>query len=735
MKRRRAIDLGDIAVTTVPVPAVPSPEPIAQPDPYDQDVLNALPTKVKTEIDFGDEQPDESGLPDPVEMVRQAIAADLDSSVFSSQQFPEADNVIDWCRGHQWLNYETDLFARQIQVLVKFFEDACYFCSDVDYIHDVKVDDSPTDVLSHYTLLQHGICPNCKRNRTEILAEWIKDSRYGQFNRWDACVEPRPVPPNEFVGIWGQRSGKSITTASFIWTYILHRLLVLPSPTRYYRLATNGVLQASFVSPTRGQGKDNLWDPFLHAYDASPWFKQVAQYLKQESKRLGVMLYHRQQTFMVFPGKRIAAHVQTANNVTLRGATRCFGAVDELGHLSFTSNGTKRASVHDGTEIFTSLANSLRTIRSAAESRRVQLGDYSAIDGYMVNVSSPLDIGDPIEQRAAIAPKSFRMYCTRFPTWKVNPKENEDLIREEFAGNPVIFTRDFGAQPQRAANPFIQDEKIVDVTTVEKSPRIFTSVIETVETDGGVSLLRAKLSKITSDKSVPRCITVDNGERNNSFALCVARYYPEQDGMLVEELLEIAPTKEAAVDLAWCYNELVVPLVKQLHCVHVAYDRWESGYAVADLRTNYKIDAQRYSLRWKDFELFRDDLCGMRVFTAQPEVPWKQVLTVPLADRAQWPRAHFQAQLLTVSERAKTLSKPTNGNDDSFRTVVLAHRFISKFREAYRHNQRVEGDRAADRPVALFFGRSNRGHGAGPGRSKGQGRGSGRHAAMGPGAL
>ena len=78
MKRRRAIDLDDLTVAPGPTA---SPEPVATPDQdsFDQDVVNALPTKVQDDIDFGEEIRDDSGLPDPVAMVRQAIAADLDS--------------------------------------------------------------------------------------------------------------------------------------------------------------------------------------------------------------------------------------------------------------------------------------------------------------------------------------------------------------------------------------------------------------------------------------------------------------------------------------------------------------------------------------------------------------------------------------------------------------------------------------------------------------------------------
>lgn len=1212
-----------------PVVLVPQPRievmPVVLPEPEEPEYQAVLsdPGDPYVKSDYGifvpKESEDTSFLPDPVEMVRQAIACDLDSSALSEHRFAESTNIIDWCRGHQWLNASTELFPRQIEVLSRFFEDICYFCSDAEYVHNVPVDDRVGDVLDRFCFLQHGVCPNCKRNRREMLEDWIKDSRYGRLRTstgsyegfsWDQAVIPRPVPPNEFVGIWGQRSGKSLLVATFMWTYILHRLLAQTSLPRYYRIMDNAVLEAAFVAPTKHQVEKYMWMPFMNMWDSSPWFKQVTRYLEQESKRLGVSLYRRQQTFIIFPGKRLAVHMLAANSANLRGGTRvfclvgntlvnttkglipieqkqdlinnqiyingethavvthidagkkpvvqvtlrrgfsltataqhrlrvlthdltvtwkrvgdlvigdciavglgatfstqllltympkkevtymlqvcefvankgsfCFSDIcsaidaknirsflhplvkrgmltkkgklggnynyaitdkfdlnllkkemrrpkfktrdnaifptemtedlgyllgyyvsegsysenakiftftntdkrvidhfvscfertfgvqpyvsfcasaqnrkavytvvvscpiikdflryvglkpsvshtksvpwsilqapkqvvlaflsayiegdghistkticasscsqrlikqlqllllrlkilsqiiterkakaatektdfhhalyglrlhrpsaiqlaklltcctkgkdfdfnlsrlshddfkvpfltpycdasysaqpkwiyttsslnavhdnyaidrlqkerpdlhnrvmalqdtdtvwlpvtnlaqlglksvydltisgdehafiangvvvhncsdDELGWFNSTEDGKKRASVRDGTEVFTSLERSLRTVRSGAERRRKQLGDFNAIDGYMANISSPSDISDPIEQRASIAPKSFRMFFTRYKTWDVNPNEDEDLIREETAGSPIKFTRDYCAIPPMATNPFIQDEKVIDQIIADKAPRICEVTVQAEQQTEGLALLRPKLSKLIADHAIPRCIAIDNGERKNSFALCVARYYPEQDGMLVEELVEVAPAQGSMVDLASCYNDLILPLVKQLRCIHVVYDQWESSYAVADLRTNHKIDAQRYSLKWKDFELFRQDLLGLRVFMGKPEVAWRQVLaTTDLVERAQWPRAHFQSQLATVNEQGKRLTKPLKGNDDLFRTVTLAHYFITKHRELYKHNIRVEGGgHDGDHPVAMFFGRSARG--------------------------
>jgi len=148
-------------------------------------------------------------LPDPVQLVQQAIAADLDSAVLTERSFDVANNVIEWCTNHRYLNASDPLWPRQIEMLSRFFEDVCYFCSDADYIHGVPVDDPVGDVLDRFCLLEHGVCPRCRRNRLEMLSEWQRDPRYARYHVWDPSVKLRGVPPNEFNGIWGQRSGKS----------------------------------------------------------------------------------------------------------------------------------------------------------------------------------------------------------------------------------------------------------------------------------------------------------------------------------------------------------------------------------------------------------------------------------------------------------------------------------------------------------------------------------------------
>ncbi|KKN21811.1 hypothetical protein LCGC14_0921680, partial [marine sediment metagenome] len=571
----------------------------------------------------------EATLPDPVELVRQAVKADLDSAVLKERRFDVAKNSIEWCTSHRYLNASDPLWPRQIEMLARFFEDVCYFCSDTDYVHNVLVDDSVGNVMDRFCLLEHGVCPRCQRNRLEMLQEWQRDPRYVKYHAWDSSVNLRGVPPNEFCGIWGQRSGKSFAVATFFWTYILHRYLAIPNVPAYYRLASNTVLEAVFVAPVKEQVKTYMWLPFFHVYDASPWFREYVDHLKSEEGKIGIPLYHRSVESLAFPSKRLAVYMKAANSGTLRGGTRIWATLDELGWFSATEDGKKRAGIKDGTEVFTSLNRSLRTVRTRANKRRSQLSDHDVLDAYMFCISSPSSVNDPIEQRAAIASKTPRMMHTRYATWEVNPEEDEETIREEEGSDEVKFKRDYCAQPPRAASPFIAQSPLLQqlVDHEQTTRKLFVyEVAAQVEHDTGITLLRPTLKRRAADKITPRVLTVDNGEKQNSFSVCMASYYPEHDGILLEEFLEVAPYRHHQVDLQWCYDELVLGLVNTFNVVAVYYDRWESSYAVRDLRTNHHIDAERYSLKWKDFDQFREDLRGSKIWFPVPECDPEELL-------------------------------------------------------------------------------------------------------------
>jgi len=407
----------------------------------------------------------------------------------------------------------------------------------------------------------------------------------------------------------------------------------------------------------------------------------------EEGHRVGIPLYHAATRFILFPGKRISVHVRAASSTNLRGATRIFATLDELGWFNTTPDGKRRAGVKDGTEVFNALDNSLVTVRTQADRRRRKLNDYNTIDGYMLNISSPSSIADPIMQRAAVSSKHPRMYYTHYATWDVNPEEEKTTIKEQMAGNPERLQRDFYAIPPRALSPFFPNANLVrqlELSVEEQSQAdLFSYTIDEVRDEDGRAILRPIVQNFQSDFLGGRVLAIDNGEVDNSFALCIARFDPELDGVQYEEFLEVAPFKGFSVDLAWCYDELIVPLVNTYRFVRVVFDRWNSAQQVHDLRNNYQVETERYTLKWSDFEAYRHAMQDMKVRFPSPEIAPDELLQLRGRLRSQYPRAHFQLQLTTVEEFSRKVYKPENGTDDLFRVGALAHSDIMRHKDEY----------------------------------------------------
>jgi hypothetical protein len=151
----------------------------------------------------------------------------------------------------------------------------------------------------------------------------------------------------------------------------------------------------------------------------------------------------------------------------------------------------------------------------------------------------------------------------------------------------------------------------------------------------------------------------------------------------------------------------------------VVYDRWNSAHAVHDLRTNYSIDAVRYTLKWKDFNLFREHLYGSKIWFSKPETKVEEVLrTANIGMRARWPRTHLQAQIVTVNQFGKQIFKPDQGNDDLFRGAALCHRTIQANIKEYRSKTRLVNYSAHPDSIGFFSSRNGTRSTAGSGQRR-----------------
>lgn len=602
-------------------------------------------------------------LIDPEALIKEAVNANLDASIFEidDNEHPQAPNVIQWVIGATFLN--TSLFTKQAEILVKLYADYCPECTDPDYFENVPVDDSSGIgyFQERVALLFEGKCDKCGKTRPELFDEI----------------------PNELVAVLGQRSGKSVLTASHIATYQLHRFLKLPNPARYYKQIAGQVFDMVFTAFTAGQAKSTLWSKFDGAIQASPWFKDYHQFLDTKGRELGIELYSHKNTFLVYGGsKRLLATYKPSDLRSLRGDTRIFAAIDELGWM-----GEGDAVKANGEEVHKSLGNSLRTIRSGAK-RKWDDGEYNAPTAIMANISSPSSAWDPIMTLLKQGKTNKSMVCFHSSTWDFNPQiRREDLASEEQT-NAAAFARDFGADPPLADTPWLGNVQNLERVYDPNLKSIFKYGHTYIQDEAGTGRYVAAELRASSliDDGIPRIITVDAGETGNAFS--VGMYHLEAseefgDTVITDAQVEVQPEHNKSINetvpvhFPTMVDNFIVQLCNSYSVAYVVWDRWQSTGEIQRLRDK-KIVAEKYSPKRVDFQNLRNRIHSGRLKAPSPERT--DFADFDLHDpicRKRFPWTHFYIQLATVREVGLKVLKPLGGDDDMFRTLVLADKYLS----------------------------------------------------------
>lgn len=109
---------------------------------------------------------------------------DLGTLELRSHAIDSAANSVDWMTSRRFVDFTP--WPRQIQIAVNLFEDYCPDCSDMNVVQDMW-GLSLNFIKSKVSLLQHGICPQCGKDRNQLRQE---QKLYGI---------------QELVGIAGQR--------------------------------------------------------------------------------------------------------------------------------------------------------------------------------------------------------------------------------------------------------------------------------------------------------------------------------------------------------------------------------------------------------------------------------------------------------------------------------------------------------------------------------------------------
>lgn len=466
-------------------------------------------------------------------------------------------------------------------------------------------------------------------------------------------------------------SGKSKLVA-MLATYINHRFLKIPNPLRTFNQSSGDMFLGTFSGLTLDQCNRNLWSPFRSFMDASPWFQNYHRYLRDQEKKLGVELFHELQNSLTYIHKNMHWYSTGSEARKMRGDTRIFAAIDELGWM-ISDEAKADLLLMNADAVYTSLVNSLTTMRT--KYRQVNGPDnYDLPPILMANVSSPSSAKDKIMRLVKDAKKNTRILAFNVPTWEMNPDFTYTSLREEFSHyDELTFNRDFGAEPPLAANPFLSESRLVDKIAVTEGFSGFR-VTTIVEKDNfGDNYKTARMTILKPDKIIPRLVTFDLGYRKNSLAACVFSLSPESKPRL-DFAIAITPDPNLKIraNVVDVFEKFTVPLVENYRIKHAFFDRWQSLDQIERLKM-MEVDARMYSLTYKDMESVRGSIIAQSVEIPKLDKPMADYVREYVEDSLSTDNASavLGMQLLTVRDMGHKMTKPLLGDDDIFRAFCL----------------------------------------------------------------
>lgn len=468
------------------------------------------------------------------------------------------------------------------------------------------------------------------------------------------------------------------TGIGFPILYLVHRLLKLKNPSEFYGIKAGTVLDVHFIAIDYTGAKKNMFNPMMENYNSSPWFETYNQILDHAAKRRGEdELYKIKDTFISYRNAGLYVGPKSPSTRALRGSTRIAYVVDELGH--FSEN--KELVNISGIEIWNALRNSLQTIRMETKRLRRE-GIVYIPPALALAISSPRDVADPIMVLRNQYAKDNDSYTVLRPTWEANPKFTYADLASEIK-DPISLARDFGCKPPFSEAAFIADPEYLFNAIDENysaSTHQETIFINKSNTDSAIRVTTVKLKFRSYDDTVPKIFAFDAGRELNAFGGCVG--YLNQDGkFVVDTLIEVRPRSNSHVSFSEVYRNVFQPLIEKLNVVALASDRWQNYKLIDDAQDDYRgIVILSHQLNYDDFLQFRDNLINGQIILPRPEISNNDIIDVDRTEEEYFddkPVAQFIRQSLrVVDEPGKTVSKPSIGNDDVFRAVVVAESAI-----------------------------------------------------------
>lgn len=480
-------------------------------------------------------------------------------------------------------------------------------------------------------------------------------------------------------GLALHNSGKTALSA-MVSTYITHQYLTLDGMPYEALGLTPTTIRGVFVATSKGQASETLWQNVLDLMDGCQWYTDYHEHLTEEGYRKGEEYFKRLNESITYYNKALALSFESANPAKLRGRTRFLGSLDELGLFP---SGEQYA--ESGQECYTSLNNSLRTVRSATR-EQIQRGAINPPRGWMISVSSPIAEDDPIMPLLETAKTSSKMFAFHHPTWEINPTITMDDLKDEMLKDPKKFWRDFGAQPPTASDAFIGQPQMIDAIVQENVPNSLIYDFGRVSQSVGTATYYYRVLRVLGtrphDVDYPRLLAIDAGETENSYGFVIGYYDFEREKVVTEAIAEIEPetTSQGQVvtvsfDKA---NEVFFQLQDIFNIKMAVADRWNSTLTLEQLR-NKGIEAFKHSPKLHEFKLFR-----ARIFNRESELPAYDADKTDKHPPATSPVARCVIQAKMVKEGANKLYKPAIGSDDVFRSWALLDIVATEYKDTLK---------------------------------------------------
>ncbi len=602
-------------------------------------------------------------------------------------------------------------WSRQLWIGSMLFGEVCPCCTKPEWlnIENVPRDYKSKDMPEHMTFLVRGKCPKCKRTKWDLI------QNHGLKNYI------------QYAGVIGQRGSKSSSTALYS-SYLTHMILKFPdlsSLTASMQASTE--LTGTFVSLTHAKASGVLWTPYKKIIEESEWFQNYFDIMDTYGEKYGRELYKNSTLYLTFHHRNLRIYPSGPKSSTLRGDTRYFAALDELGLFPLPKGDEEEDETSEranADEAHKSLFNSLGTV-SVAAYNLMKEGYNSVPPPILFNVSSPYSQRDKmmrLYRESKTADGQNTILGINLPTWELNPfyDRSTPIIASAYASNYEKAERDWGANPPAVHSRFMPVDAV--------SNGVFVNGVNThnfVYQYDQPGEVYGKIEKLRTF-SWPSVMAIDAGHTNNSFTIVGGHYNFDTGKTVVSTILECMPTEGRRVNFNLLYGNVILPLGFALNSVGLAADQWQGIDILYRIRADMKNNPtgkprclpKQYSPKRADFNNVRTMIqSGNVLFPTIKEEVKKRILDGQIQDyRTEMigkPVEHLFLQAVTIRDTGETRcpEKGEGYTDDIFRAVALLVTTIHhpKVMERLQEARKFNYGGASSMPMPAFAGRSGGG--------------------------